>query len=176
MTPAVMAGVCLIDLTLPITILAMNLTFDYLANQPALLPELASWFYEEWGRRNPENSIEKVEQRLQERMNRDTLPIALVGFLDGKLVASASVKIQEMETHPHYEHWLGAVYVDTQYRNRKLGSQIVQYTVAVAKQLGVKELYLYTRSHEDFYTRLGWLPIERPQYHGRLAVVMKQTL
>lgn len=154
----------------------MNLTFDYLANQPTLLPILATCFFEEWGRRNPKNSIEKVTQRLIGRMNVDSLPIAFVGFFDGKLVASASIKIREMETHPQFEHWLGAVYVDVAHRGKGIGSQIVKRTVLEAKRLRVRNLFLYTRSHEDFYARLGWQPIERLEYHGREAVIMRQNL
>jgi len=157
-------------------LLPMKLQIEYLAERPDLVPILASWFYEEWGRRNPENSIEKVEQRLRTRMNRDSLPIALVGFLDGKLVTSASIKIREMETHPQYKYWLGAVYVDVAHRGQGIGSQVVQHTALEAKRLGVSQLYLYTRSHENFYTYLGWQPIERPRYHGREVVIMKFTL
>ncbi len=154
----------------------MKLRIEYLAEHPDLVPVLASWFYDEWGRRNPENSMVKVEQRLRGRMNMDSLPLTLVGFLNGQLVASASIKIQEMDTHPQYMHWLGAVYVHPPYRNQGFGSEIVGYTALEAKRLAVRQLYLYTRSHEDFYTRLGWLSIERTQYHGRQAVIMKRTL
>ncbi len=137
------------------------------------MPVLASWFYEEWGRGDPANAIERVEQRLRGRMKRDSVPITLVGFMAGQLVASASIKIREMETHPQYEHWLGAVFVEPPYRGQGIGSQIVQYTVSEARRLGVGQLYLYTRSHEAFYTHLGWKPIERPRYQGRPAVIMK---
>jgi len=154
----------------------MQLNFGYLVDYPEFVPDLASWFYEEWGRRNPANSIEKVELRLRERMNLNSLPLALIGFIDGKLVASASIKIREMETHPQFEHWLGAVFVDTTYRSQGIGSKIVQYTTSEARRLGVSQLYLYTRSHEVFYTHLGWNPIERPQYHGRQVVIMNQDL
>ncbi len=154
----------------------MSLSIEFLADHPNQVSQLATWFSEEWGRRNPQNSIEEVTQRLNRRMNIDSLPIAFVGFLDGKLVASASIKIREMETHPQYEHWLGAVYVDVAYRGVGIGSQIVQRTALEAKRLGVHNLYLYTRSHEDFYIYLGWEPIERPHYHGHEVVIMRQNL
>ncbi|MBC8506804.1 MAG: GNAT family N-acetyltransferase [Anaerolineales bacterium] len=154
----------------------MKLSIEFLVDYPNLVSHLATWFYEEWGRRNPVNSLEKIEQRLQGRMNRDSLPITLIGFLDGKLVASASIKICEMVTHPQYKYWLGAVYVDGAHRGKGFGSQIVLRTALEAKRLGVRNLYLYTRSHEDFYSHLDWKPIERPHYRGREVVIMKQGL
>jgi N-acetylglutamate synthase-like GNAT family acetyltransferase len=154
----------------------MQLQFDFLANHPELVTVLASWFYEEWGRGNPENSFAKVQERLRKRMNRDSLPITLIATFEGKLVGSASIKIREMETHPQFEYWLGAVFVDEAFRGQGFGSEIVQYTVKEAKRLGVEQLYLYTRSHEDFYTHLGWYPFERPQYHGRQVVIMQKSL
>ena len=137
---------------------------------------LAKWFHEEWGIRNPANSQEFVEKRLRQRLKRVHPPLTMVAFLNEILAASASIKIREMETHPQFEHWLGAVYVKPEYRGAGIGSKIVQHTVSIAQQIGINQLYLYTRSHEDFYTHLGWQPIERPQYHGRPAVIMKQTL
>ena len=40
----------------------------------------------------------------------------------------------------------------------------------------MRELYLYTRQHEDFYARLGWQVIEKLFYKGRIALIMKRNL
>lgn len=154
----------------------MSLAFGYLADHPELAPLLASWFYEEWGRRDPANSVERVEQRLRERMNRDQLPLALVGFLSGQPVASASIIVREMDTHPQYVHWLASVYVQQECRGQGIGSRLIEHAAAEAERLGIRDLYLYTHSHESSYRRLGWRPVERPQSHGREVVIMKRVL
>jgi len=153
----------------------MTLRIDYLANHPEWVPELASWFFEEWGRKESDNSLERITQRLQERLHRERAPLTLIGFLEDKAVASASIKIREMETHPQYKYWLGAVYIRPAYRDQGFGSKIVNHTVSIAKQLDLSELYLYTHSHESFYDRLGWVTIERPFYHGRTVAVMSKS-
>lgn len=153
----------------------MDITIDFLANHPERVPELASWFYDEWGRKESDTTLENITHHLQQRLHQDRAPLTLVGFLEDGAVASASIKIREMETHPHYEHWLGAIYIKPNYRGQGLGSQIVRHTVAIATQLQINELYLYTHSHEDFYVKLGWNTIERPHYHGRTVALMAQT-
>lgn len=150
--------------------------FVYLADRPELIPTLAEWFYKEWGYNFSDLTQAIIEDNLRERLNRDTIPLVLVLLRDDSPIASASLKIQEMETHPHYLHWLGSVYVLQEFRGVGIGSYLVKYTVDKAKQIGVGSLYLYTRSKENFYAGLGWHTIERPLYHGRWVAIMKQIL
>ncbi len=146
----------------------------YLADRPELIPVLASWFYAEWG--TPDLSVERIERRLHERLNRDRLPLVLVGFHDQQPVASASLKIREMEIRPEYLHWLGSVYVRPEERNRGIGSHLIEYAASEARRWDVEDLYLYTTYRENLYARLGWITIERVEYHGRSVAVMRRTL
>jgi GNAT superfamily N-acetyltransferase len=150
--------------------------FIYLADRQDLIPELAGWFYAEWGGHNPDLTLKSIEDKLRGRLNRDQVPLVLVHIQDDAPIASASIKIQEMETHPHYLHWLGSVYVLPEYRGQGIGSDLIRYTICEAKLLALDELYLYTRSKENFYSKLGWISIETPNYHGRRVTIMKQTL
>ena len=150
--------------------------YIYLADQPELLPVLAGWFFEEWGQNNPKSSPAEIEHTLSRFLNRDRIPLTVVRLRDSKPIATASLKLREMETHPQYLHWLGGVFVHPHFREQGLGSQLVEYTTTLAERFKVHQLYLYTRSHEHFYTRLGWQVIERPMYHGRVAFPMKKIL
>jgi predicted N-acetyltransferase YhbS len=154
----------------------MTLEIHYLADHPNLIRLVATWFYEEWGIRNPEDSVENREKWLLNRMNRDKLPLMLIAFQGVEPVASASLKMREMETHPQYVHWLGSVYVHHPFRNQGIGSWLVEYAASEAERHKVRKLYLYTHHHESFYARLGWFPVERPHYRGREVVIMKRVL
>ena len=150
--------------------------YIYLADQPQLLPTLADWFYEEWGHNNPQSSRESMQRTLSEFLNKEQLPLTFVRMRDSKPIASASLKIREMVTHPQYLHWLGGVYVHPDYRGQGIGSQVVEFSAAQAIQLKVTDLFLYTRGHENFYARFGWRVIEEPVYEGRVVSIMKRKL
>ncbi|MBK5108811.1 MAG: GNAT family N-acetyltransferase [Anaerolineales bacterium] len=150
--------------------------FIYLADQPQLLPVLADWFYAEWGHHNPQGSKQSMQDELRGNLNKDRVPLTIVWIQGSKPVASASLKIREMDTHPQYLHWLGGVFVHPDFRAQGIGSQVVEFTAAQASRLKVAELYLYTRNHENFYARLGWRVIEEPVYEGRVVSIMKRKL
>jgi predicted N-acetyltransferase YhbS len=154
----------------------MEIEIKYLADHPDLVPILARWFYEEWGSHSPSSTMEDMEARLRTRMNRDWLPLTLVALMDKEPVGSAALKIREMETHPQFEHWLGSVYVREEFRRMGIGSYLVKAGENEAMRFDIPYLYLYTRTSETFYARLGWESIERPVYRGREVVIMRRRI
>ena len=156
----------------------MNSAVDYLADHPNAVPVLAQWLFEEWGHRSPDGSVEGMAGTLRERLRRDKLPLALVALQEGEPVGTVSLKIREVEIRPQYEHWLGSLFVSEPHRREGIGSLLVGAAADEARRLEVSELYLYTRRRdtERLYERLGWAEVERLEYRGRPAVIMKALL
>jgi GNAT superfamily N-acetyltransferase len=150
------------------------LRIEYLADHPDLVPLLAGWFYSEWGGRSPNDTLATFEARLLGRMNRDHPPLTLVALQGEVSVGTAALKIQEMDSHPQYQYWLGSVYVMENFRMQGIGSALVEAVIEEAEAFGIEELYLYTRGSENFYTRLGWKEIERLYYRGGNVTIMKR--
>ena len=150
----------------------------YLVDYSQAVPILAQWLFQEWGHRSVDGTAEGFAEALRRRMNRDSLPLALVAIKENQPVGTASLKIAEMEIRPQYEHWLGTVLVHEDYRGRGIGSLLIRAAEKEASRLGVKDLYLYTRNprNEALYTRLGWRSIERLMYQGRPAVIMTKRV
>ena len=115
----------------------MHIEIKYLADHPEFTHLLATWFHDQWGKNNPSITVEIIQHRLQERLNRDRIPMCLIAMIESEPIATASLRIREMDIYPEYEHWLGSVYVVPEYRDQGVGSQIVGATVNKASLLGV---------------------------------------
>ena len=159
-----------------INLQSMQIEIKYLADHPGHTHLLAKWFHDEWGKNNPSLTMEIIERRMRERLNRDKIPLCMVALTKSKPIATATLKIREMEIYSQFEHWLGNVYVLPEYRNQGVGSQIVEATADKAKSLGVKDLYLYTGDRKHFYHRLGWITLEQVEHLEHMVVVMRRTL
>ncbi len=156
----------------------MNIAVDYLADHPDVIPVIARWLFDEWGHRSPDGSIEGLVGDLRDRLQRDALPLALLAHEDKEPIGTVSLKIREVEVRPQYEHWLGALFVTEPRRRTGIGSLLVGAAADEARRLEISELYLYTRRRETerLYARLGWAEVERLEYRGRPAIIMKALL
>jgi len=154
----------------------MQIEIEYLADHPEFVHLLSTWFYDEWGKNSPSITLEIIEIRVWERLNRDKIPLCMIALAKSQPIATATLKIREMDIYPQFEHWLGDVYVLHEHRDQGVGSQITEAAVEIAKSRRVKTLCLYTRDREHFYQRLGWELVEQTEYQGRMASVMKRAL
>ena len=127
----------------------MSLEITDLADHVEFVPILASWFYEEWGGRGPSTTLESFNEHLIGRLNRDQPPITFVGFLGDEPVGTAASKIQEMETHPQFGHWLGSVYVQEEFRGQSVASELIKAVWIKASQFKLDPLYLYTQQRRS---------------------------
>jgi GNAT superfamily N-acetyltransferase len=151
----------------------MSIEIEYLADHPEFVPQIAGWYFDEWGYKVSENSIERIAERLSSKLNRERAPIPIVAIASRKLIGTAELKIREMDIYPDREFWLGNVYVDVTARRRGVAKLLVQRIEEIAKQLKIRELFLQTEKLTGgLYAELGWLPIEKIDYHGVQVLVM----
>ncbi len=144
----------------------------YLADNPALIPELARLHRDQWGHLRPDETLEQRISRLEACCGRHGVPSVLVALEDGALVGSAMLIANDMDTRPDLTPWLAGVYVVEPFRDRGIGSALVRRVEADASALGVGRLYLYTPDATRFYEGLGWAVVERREYLGQPVDVM----
>jgi len=149
-----------------------------LADHPDAVPTIARWLFDEWGHRSPDRTVAGMQNILYERLHRKKLPLALVALREGVPIGTVSLKIQEVEIRPQFEHWLGSLYVAKPYRKMGVGSLLIRSAQDTGRNLGIEELYLYTRNtqNQHLYEKLGWVEVERPEYRQHPAIIMRTDL
>ena len=146
---------------------------SYLADHPHLIPTLAGWHHAEWAHLNPGDTVEARISRMQKLLVKEQVPTAFVALEGDTLLGSASLIDNDMDTRKDLRPWLASVYVAPEFRDRGMGSALVQRVVDEARALGVETLYLFTPDRESLYARMGWSVIERTEYRGEQVVVME---
>ena len=152
------------------------LQIAYLADHPEYVPTLARWFYDQWHDLHEGSTLQRYVDSVAARVNVGSLPTAFVARQDGRLVGSASLLLQDLESHPQLSPWLASVYVMPDARNQGIGSRLVRYATQEAERLGVDRLYLFTTDKEGFYERLGWRFIEQVPSPGGPVSIMAVDL
>ena len=141
----------------------------------ALIQLIADWYLKEWhipaGTTIQKLSIPATEAvPFQIIMSIDNVPIATGGLYYHVALLDREPKFNI------YGPWLALVYTTTENRNKGYGALLCEKIEDVAKDLGLKEIFLFTHTAESLYTRLGWTPFERLAIKDRNIVVMKKEL
>ena len=156
---------------------AKTIELQFLADQQQYLPQLARWYFDEWGALTQAHSVQVVETRLQEYLNADKIPLVITASIDNELAGAVQLKFREMTIYPDKEHWLGGVYVGQQFRGGKVASTMVRRALTLARGMGIGALYLQTiRLDGGLYAKLGWKPVEKVVYRGLEVLVMVNHL
>ncbi|CAN5514817.1 GNAT family N-acetyltransferase [soil metagenome] len=116
-----------------------------------------------------------IQGRLQENMNAETIPFALVAQRGPTFLGTSSVIASDLEDLPHLTPWVAAVWVDAAHRERQVGRALVGRAVEEAFALGIPRIYLCAPQHRrTFYLRQGWQPIEE-NVGTRAVTVFERT-
>jgi GNAT superfamily N-acetyltransferase len=149
-----------------------SMQLGYLADHQDFIPILAQWHHREWAYLRPGDSVEARIARLRGYCGHREIPTVVVSFADGALLGSAMLVAHDMDTRMDLSPWLAGVFVASEHRGNGFGVALVRRIIDDATALGVRRLYLYTPSTEQFYSRLGWSLVERTSYRGANVVVM----
>ncbi len=152
----------------------------YLPNDPTVVETLASWHQATWGHLTGRSQAERVRE-FDPQLESDRIPLTVVAFIAGAggeavPAGSASLLVDDMDTHPHLTPWLASVYVDPPHRRRGIGERLCRRIVHEAERLQVPRLYLFTPDKMDYYARMGWETLFREPYRGEDVTVMKLEL
>jgi predicted N-acetyltransferase YhbS len=145
---------------------------DYLADHMGFVPILADWHHREW----KDATLELTAAELQTHTRRRYIPTTFVAIENGRVIGSTSLLVADLKGWEHLTPWVASVFVDPAWRNRGIGRALINRAVDEARQLGVSDVYLFTASKQEYYTRLGWQTLERSQFNGKEIVIMQRRL
>ena len=95
-----------------------------------------------------------------ENTNVDAFPITFISTIDDECVGTVSVFENDFKERPQYSPWLASLYVKPEYRDRKIGQQLITYLLNYLKTLNYSEVYLKTENASEYYKKRGWKLIE----------------
>jgi predicted N-acetyltransferase YhbS len=152
---------------------------QYLADHREVVPILAAWIYDEWSYLYPEMTRQDIVSFLQERGNKEKLPLALVAFEAGEPVGTVSLKMFDMETRRDLQYWLTSLYVVKPWRRKGIGSSLLKNAEKEAARLEVGKLFLFTTDGTLpglFYSKFGWSVKETTTYRSCPVIIMEKDL
>jgi len=135
------------------------MTIEYLCDHINYAETVAKWIFDEFidgikedtSYTNVLSSIKKC-QKLE-------LPITLIALAETQCVGTVSIVFNDLRCR-NYTPWLGALYVNKDFRNRKIGEKLIDRVKTIVAELGYKELFLRTEHASAYYKKLGWEFIE----------------
>ncbi len=136
---------------------------------------IADWYLSEWN--IPiQTTIEKIK-----KLSADNYEFQVIMTLDNKPIATGGLynHVGLLDKEPRlkiYKNWLALVYTKPEDRGKGLGALICNHIQDHSKDLGLKEIYLFTHTAENLYKRLGWQQLERLVLGDKNIVVMKKEL
>lgn len=136
---------------------------------------IADWYLGEWN--IPiETTVQKIKKlskdnnELQILLAYDNLPVSTGGLY------SHVGLIDRVPRLNIYKNWLALVYTKPGKKGKGIGALICNPIKKHAKNLGLKEIYLFTHTAENLCLKPGWQALEQLELSGKDIVVMKKEL
>jgi GNAT superfamily N-acetyltransferase len=137
---------------------------------------VANWLWSEFHRQSV-TSLADIETLVQTSVDAGrSLPRTFVLMIDGEPVGTASLAENDLDTRPDLNPWLAGVFVVENARGRGLAAHLVHAVEAEAVAQGYRTLWLYTRTAEHVYARLGWRTTDYVERKERQYALMRRDL
>ncbi|TMW70371.1 GNAT family N-acetyltransferase [Alteribacter natronophilus] len=116
--------------------------------------EAVQVFWREWG--NESNYKFYKDCMIHSCMTPDDLPLFYMAVEENKIIGTAALIRNDLNSRQDLCPWLACLFVDKEHRGKQIGSQLLNYGLKLAADLGCQKLYL-TSDLENYYERYGWM-------------------
>jgi len=154
----------------------MNIAIEYINDHPEAIKTIARWHYDQWHDVLPNFTLDTYTEFLSSHYRRGGIPSMFAAVDGGKVIGTAALEDDDMDTHPGLSPWLASVYVDIKYRKNGVGETLVRRVIKEANSAQVSKLYLFTPDREHYYSRFGWKTLFKELYYGEMESVMVRDI
>jgi GNAT superfamily N-acetyltransferase len=144
------------------------------ADRPDLAPVTARWRWEAFLKGQGGSLADAMAEEAAPATG--PTPRTCVLLRDDEPVGMASLAARDLDPRPDLTPWLAGVFVAPPARGRGYAVRLVAAVEAQAASLRVPTLWLYTRSAEALYARIGWRTVERFAYREKDYALMRRDL
>ena len=125
----------------------------------------------------PQATLEQAHEKLRTHATSEGLPVTFVALYHHEPVGMISLRHND-GIQPERMPWLGGLVVDPNYRQQKIGEQLIDFVKQEARVLGHQTLYLlaFDPTIPDWYATLGWTTIGHDQLLDHPVTVMEIAL
>jgi GNAT superfamily N-acetyltransferase len=109
-------------------------------------------FWEVWGN---EDNYKFYEDCMIHSITSEDLPRFFVALENGEIIGTYALLRNDLNSRQDLCPWLACLFVDREYRGKKIGSMLLDHGLKEAAKKGYKKLYL-TSDLENFYEKYGW--------------------
>ena len=138
-----------------------------LANHLHESKTIAQWIFDEWG--SESTTFESVHEKILLMANKGP-PLILLAKNNNELMGSVELKFFENPDYKEYKHWLGGLYVSSDFRRQGVANQLINEVKLKMSIFNIKKLYLQTeKKNIQLYQKHGF-KIIHDTFHQRLNV------
>ena len=145
------------------------------AEQPDLAPIVASWLWEAFARARGRSYVQMLDA-VQSSVTAPLTPRTFVLLVDGEPAGTASLAAHDLEERPDLTPWLAGVFVEPRFRRQGLAACLIAAVEGECWKRSIQTLWLYTRTAEGVYARVGWRTVETVAHNGKSYALMRRDL
>ena len=140
------------------------------------LATVAQWLFNQWGHKNPNNTIETVIEKLSQKRSSNGLESTFVAIDSSAPIGVCRLTSADMSVKPELSPWLASVFVPPELRHKNIGRSLCEHCFQYAINKDFSQLYLYTPDKEHFYNQMGWQTIEKLNYKNEIVSLMVKDI
>ncbi|MBX4268174.1 GNAT family N-acetyltransferase [Clostridium estertheticum] len=149
------------------------LIIEHLADHNEYVDTVINWIWKQFG---DENNYEFWESIVKKSLRKNRLPLTFIALLDNELVGTIGLWRSDLVSRQDLYPWLSALFVNENYRGKKIGQELQHFLAEYCRVAGFNELFLYTDIC-NYYEKTGWKYLEDGvEYSGEYIKIYRKDI